>query len=255
MMTLSLRLTHKIIAIGIVGLSGLLGFGAIYQVGSWSQDASRVVAREGRALSDLNKDILIKMLEARRAEKDFQLRRDEAYSKRHSETSAGIDQDLEKLKSTARASGFNSILEKVETVQRGYANYAKSFSGLVQADIRLGLNEKLGLTGSLRAAVHDIETKLKEIDDPRLTSSMLMMRRHEKDFMLRRDEKYVAELKKTAADFSKSLASAEIQPALNAEIAKKLEKYQADFSSWAEGALEVARHAPRCRRHSTKSSL
>ncbi len=37
-----------------------------------------------------------------------------------------------------------------------------------QADIKLGLNETLGLTGSLRAAVRDIEAKLKEIDDPRL---------------------------------------------------------------------------------------
>jgi methyl-accepting chemotaxis protein len=72
----SIRLTHKIMAIGIVGLIGLVAFGAIYQFGSWSQDASRIVASEGRAISDLNTQIAIKMLEARRAEKDFQLRRD-----------------------------------------------------------------------------------------------------------------------------------------------------------------------------------
>ena len=87
----SLRLTHKIIAIGIVGLIGLLTFGAIYQFGSWSQQASRVAASESRAISDLTKQISTKMLEARRAEKDFQHRRDESYSKRQSEASAGID--------------------------------------------------------------------------------------------------------------------------------------------------------------------
>ena len=74
------------------------------------------------------------------------------------------------------------------------------------AEIKLGLNEKLGLTGALRAAVHDIETRLKEINDPRLTIWMLMMRRHEKDFMLRRDQKYVGELKKTAAEFSSTVS-------------------------------------------------
>jgi len=236
----SIRLTHKVMAIGIVGLIGLLAFAAIYQVGSWSQDASRVVASEGRAISDLTKQISIKMLEARRAEKDFQLRRDESYSKRHAEVSAGTDLDLEKLKSKVNSGGFNTILGKVETVQRGFANYVKNFSALVQAEIKLGLNEKLGLTGSLRGAVHDIESKLKEFDEPRLTSAMLMMRRHEKDFMLRRDEKYVGELKKTAADFSKSLAATDIQPAVKADIVKKLEKYQTDFSAWATGALEVA---------------
>ena len=71
----SIRLTHKIMAIGIVGLIGLLAFGAIYQIGSWSQDASRSVANNARAISDLNKQLSIEMLEARRAEKNFQQRR------------------------------------------------------------------------------------------------------------------------------------------------------------------------------------
>src|SRR6266700_1318727 len=196
MSSFTIRHTHKILAIGIVGLIGLLAFGAIYQFGSWSQDASRVVASEGRAVSDLTKQISIRMLEARRAE---------SYSKRQSEASAGIDRDFEKLKSMVKSGGSSTILAKVETVQRGFANYAKIFADLAQAEIKLGLNEKLGLTGSLRGAVHDIESKLKEFDDPRLTSAMLMLRRHEKDFMLRRDEKYVGELQKTAAEFSKLL--------------------------------------------------
>src|SRR5438046_1255111 len=111
---------------------------------------------------------------------------------------------------------------------------------LAFAEIKLGLNETLGLSGSLRTAVHGIEAKLKEIDNPRLTSWMLMMRRHEKDFMLRRDQKYVGELKKAAAEFSKLLENPDIQPALKTDIAQKLEKYQTDFSAWAAGALEVA---------------
>jgi methyl-accepting chemotaxis protein len=236
----SLRLTHKIMAIGLVGLTGLLAFGAIYKVGSWSQESSRAVATEGRAISDLSRQISIEMLQARRVEKDFQLRREERYVKRHSELSAGTDRDLEKLKSMARSSGSSSGLERIDIIQRGFANYVKNFASLAQAEIKLGLNEKLGLSGSLRAAVHDVESKLKEIGDPRLTSSMLTLRRHEKDFMLRRDEKYVGELKKTAAEFSKLLENANVEPALKAEIAKKLEKYQADFAAWAAGALEVA---------------
>ena len=238
----SVRLTHKIMAIGIVGLLGLLAFGAIYQIGNGLQDGSRIVADEGRAISSLNKQISIKMLEARRAEKDFQLRRQESYLKRHSELSAGIHRDIDKLKSMVQSGDFNVILQKVEIAQRGFANYVKNFAGLAQAEVKLGLNEKLGLTGSLRGAVHDIEAKLKEIDNPRLTSSMLMLRRHEKDFMLRRDEKYVGQLKKTAGEFSKLLASADIQPALKSDIAGKLEKYQADFSAWATVALEVANY-------------
>ena len=35
-MSISIRLTHKIMAIGVVGLIGLIAFGAIYEIGSWS---------------------------------------------------------------------------------------------------------------------------------------------------------------------------------------------------------------------------
>jgi methyl-accepting chemotaxis protein len=237
-----LRLTHKIMAIGIVGLVGLLAFGAIYQIGSWSQDASRAIAGNARTISDLNKKLSMEMLEARRAEKDFQLRRDEAYSKSHAELSATIDRDFQQLETFVRSSGINDISEEIGVAHDGFKNYLKEFGTLAQAEIKLGLNETLGLSGSLRTAVHDIEAKLKESDNPRLTSWMLMMRRNEKDFMLRRDQKYVGELKKSAAEFSKLLAGADMPPALKADIVQKLEKYQTDFSAWAEGALEVARH-------------
>jgi len=237
-----LRLTHKIMAIGIVGLVGLLAFGAIYQIGSWSQDASRAVAGNARTISDLNKKLSMEMLEARRAEKDFQLRRDEAYSKSHAELSATIDRDFQQLETFVRSSGINDISEEIGVAHNGFKNYLREFGALAQAEIKLGLNETLGLSGSLRTAVHDIEGKLKESDNPRLTSWMLMMRRHEKDFMLRRDQKYVGELKKAAVEFSKLLAGADMPPALKADIVQKLEKYQTDFSAWAEGALEVARH-------------
>jgi methyl-accepting chemotaxis protein len=241
MIRFSLRLTHKIIAIGVIGLVGLLAFGAIYQVGSWSQDRSRAVADNARAISNLNKQLLVEMLEARRAEKDFQLRRDQSLSKHHAELSAGIGRDLEQLKSLVRTGGFNEISDKIDVVQKGFGNYVKEFTALEQAEVKLGLNETVGLSGSLRAAVHDIEEKLKESDDPKLANGMLMMRRHEKDFMLRRDVKYVGELRAAAAEFSKSLAGSELSPALKANIAKKLEKYQVDFSAWADGEQDAAR--------------
>jgi methyl-accepting chemotaxis protein len=52
---------------------------------------------------------------------------------------------------------------------------------------------------------------------------------------------YIGELEQAAVEFSKLLAGSDMQPALKADIAKKLEKYQADFSAWADGAQEFAR--------------
>jgi methyl-accepting chemotaxis protein len=237
----SFRLTHKVMAIAAIGLLGLVSFGAIYLVGSTSQDASRAAAANARAIADLNQKLAIDMLQARRSEKDFQLRRDQAYAKRHADISADVGRDLAQLRSATLSGGFAALAAKVEAVAKGFDNYDKEFAALEQAEVRLGLNESLGLSGSLRGAVHDIEDKLKEADDPKLTSGMLMMRRHEKDFMLRRDQKYVGELSKTAAEFAKTVTAAELPPAVKTDIAQKLAKYQSDFLAWSEGAQETAR--------------
>jgi len=242
MIGLSLRLTHKVMAIALIGLLALLVFGTIYFVGSASQASSRAAAANIRAIADLNRKLASDMLDARRAEKDFQLRRDPAYASRHADISSEIGRELTELRTMTRAAGYGALAEKIEAVAKGFASYDKEFAAMQQAEVRLGLNETLGLSGSLRNAVHDIEAKLEDADDPKLTSGMLMMRRHEKDFMLRREAKYIAELTKTASEFAKAAADSDLTPAVKADIARKLAKYQADFAAWAEGAQEVARH-------------
>ncbi|MGJ4941577.1 methyl-accepting chemotaxis protein [Bradyrhizobium sp. HKCCYLS1011] len=243
MLPFAFRLTHKVMAVALVGLLGLVAFGTIYFLGEASQRDSRASAEHARAIADINQKLANELLQTRRAEKDFQLRRDERYAKRHAELSATITRELAQLRSVMLANGYATLVGNVDAVARGFANYDQEFAAVEQAEVRLGLNETLGLSGSLRNAVHAIESKLKEADEPRLTSGMLMLRRHEKDFMLRRDPKYIGELKKAAAEFSKAVANANLAPAVKADIDQKLDKYQVDFLAWADGAQETARHA------------
>lgn len=237
---LSIRLTHKVMAIGLFGLVGVVAFGAIYEIGSRSQDASRNVANRARAIADLNKQLSIEMLEARRNEKNFQQRRNESYAKAHAELIGPINRDFDEVERLMSAADMGALSDKTKQAQEGFKRYTVDFTALVAAETRLGLNETLGLSGSLRAAVHDIEAKLKEVDDPRTTSWMLMMRRHEKDFMLRRDPKYIAEVKKAAVDFSKAIEVVAVPTAVMSDIAAKLQKYLSEFAAWAEAAQQSA---------------
>lgn len=237
---LSIRLTHKVMAIGLFGLVGVVAFGAIYEIGSRSQDASRNVANRARAIADLNKQLSIEMLEARRNEKNFQQRRNESYAKAHAELIGPINRDFDEVERLMSAADMGALSDKTKQAQEGFKRYTVDFTALVAAETRLGLNETLGLSGSLRAAVHDIEAKLKEVDDPRTTSWMLMMRRHEKDFMLRRDPKYIAEVKKAAVEFSKAIEVVAVPTAVMSDIAAKLQKYLSEFAAWAEVAQQSA---------------
>lgn len=236
----SVRLTHRIMAIGAVGLIGLLTVGAIYEAGNLSQDTSRALAVNARAMADLNKQLSIEMLEARRAEKNFQSRRDERYAKTHAELVGVINRDFDKQSAMMKAGGFDALADKTKVAHEGFKKYAADFAGLVAAETKLGLNETLGLTGALRTAVRDVESKLKQFDEPRLTSAMLMMRRHEKDFMLRRDPKYIGELKKAVGEFSVELAMTSVPPAIGEELTTKLDKYMRDFLAWAETSRQIA---------------
>jgi methyl-accepting chemotaxis protein len=151
---LSIRLTHKIMAIGFVGLIALVALGAIYQLGNWSQERSRNIAHNARAIADLNKQLSIEMLEARRNEKNFQARRNESYAKAHAELVVSINRDFDRLLGMTQSAGLGVLADKIKVAQQGFKGYAADFTALVEGEIKLGLNEKLGLTGALRAAVH-----------------------------------------------------------------------------------------------------
>jgi methyl-accepting chemotaxis protein len=68
---------------------------------------------------------------------------------------------------------------------------------------------------------------------------MLTMRRHEKDFMLRRDRKYGDDMTKRASEFAVGVDNANIPEAAKAELKLKLADYQRDFLAWMETALTL----------------
>src|SRR5262249_30996623 len=176
----------------------------IYMAGARSQEHYRAVAAGARAIGLLADKLAVELLQARRAEKDFLLRSDEQYVARHAELAKDIRADLDAIKQQADAAGRSELADKAALVHAGFDAYVGHFAALVDTRRKLGLDENSGLEGMLRTSVHGIESKLKDFDEPRLMVTMLMMRRHEKDFMLRRDAKYGGEFKKRVAEVTKT---------------------------------------------------
>jgi methyl-accepting chemotaxis protein len=239
--SLQLRLTHKIAAIGCVGVLGLAAVGIIYQHGAWSQDGARRTAEQARAISRLTKQISIEMLEARRDEKNFLLRKQDSFVKHHAQLSGAIGRDFDELKSMVKAGGYTELADKIGVIHDGFESYGNDFAVLALVQAKIGLNETMGLTGSLRKAVDVIEGGVNRINDPRLTSRLLTMRRHEKDFMLWRDEKYAAEFKKALVAFSVVLTEMDLPYDVQEKISLNLDRYAHDFADWVRAAQDVGR--------------
>ena len=236
-----LRLTHKIAAIGFVGVIGLAAVGLIYQQGMWAQDAVRKVAEDARAILGLTKRISIEMLEARRDEKNFLLRKQESYVKHHAQLSGAIGRDFDELKAMVKSAGYSALAEQISVIHDAFESYANDFAVLAIVQTKIGLNETSGLSGSLRKAVDIVEAGVSEINDPKLTGRLLTMRRHEKDFMLWRDERYAGEFKKAVVAFSALLMEMDLPYDVQEKLSLNLDKYSRDFAGWVAAAQQVMR--------------
>jgi methyl-accepting chemotaxis protein len=237
----SLRLSHKIAAIGLVGVLGLCIVAAVYLFGNARQERQRLIAAQATQMAQRVVSLDNALLESRRSEKDFLLRSDEKYVTRHAELRKAIETDLEVLHRDAQAAAQTDLVGQTAAIRTGYAAYARRFGTVVDAKRKLGLNENAGLEGTLRKSVQAIEAKLREFNEPRLVVTMLMMRRHEKDFMLRRDPRYGEDIKKRGQEFLAGLEKSAIAEAAKADLKQKLADYQRDFLAWMDTALVLAR--------------
>ena len=70
-MRFSLLLTHKITAIGIIGVIGVVLIGGIHLYGEKAMAVYQNAAESARTIAELNRKIEVELLEGRRAEKDF----------------------------------------------------------------------------------------------------------------------------------------------------------------------------------------
>src|SRR5262245_45849675 len=222
--------------IGLIGVLGLIGFGLEYFISDASQTRTQLRAERQAAAHDRLNQIEIDLLQARRAEKDFLLRRTENYLGRHQQVVTAARSDLDAL---AKLLDGSELSAQIASAVTGVKAYGDQFAKVGASQKALGLNEETGLLGALRKSVRDVEEALKNFDEPRMAVTMLMMRRHEKDFLARLDPKYGEDMKKRAAEFEKQLAGSTIPEAERAPIAAHMAAYQKDFFALLAGQMAL----------------
>ncbi|WP_028862383.1 methyl-accepting chemotaxis protein [Psychromonas aquimarina] len=147
--------------------------------------------------SSLQKDITLAQdigkiesntLQLRRHEKDFLARKDGKYLDRFNEGIAVLNEGLSSLTENLNALGISNA--EAVRLQNILGEYQIHFTNVVNTQKRIGFDPKSGFYGKLRQAVHSAEQAIGE-DDFQALSIMLKLRRNEKDYMLRLDDKYV----------------------------------------------------------------
>ncbi|MDQ6988311.1 MAG: methyl-accepting chemotaxis protein [Mariprofundaceae bacterium] len=122
-------------------------------------------------------------------------------------------------------------------VQQSMKKFDHLYETAHEDRLAIGLHKNDGLTGKLRAAVHRVENTLKSIKNYEIMTSMLMLRRHEKDFMLRHDVKYIDKFKQEIKTFSRLLRQLEIRSATKEDLHDGILDYQQTFYAYDEKLL------------------
>ncbi|WP_085644030.1 methyl-accepting chemotaxis protein [Thalassospira sp. MCCC 1A03138] len=231
-----MKLIYQISLIGLAALSIFAIVAVVLFVSDYQRQTAETTAEE--ALDDrlIVDEIAREFLNARRREKDFLLRLDEKYAADHAETVKIVQAGLNKLAGDPALDRFD---DQISLISTSFDNYASQFEIIADLQQKIGLSEESGLLGSLRASVHNVEEALDQYKADKLTIIMLMMRRHEKDFLARIDPKYVTRIDDRLAEFGPALAAADSIPAAEKQkIAGLMKSYVTDFKALADGILK-----------------
>ena len=115
----------------------------------------------------------------------------------------------------------NSLLSEVQSLERELVTYDSLYLTMLQSLKERGFM-KMGLEGDMRAAAHRLEN---EFDHALPMSDLLMLRRHEKDYLLRRQEVYADKFTKLYRQLSQRLK----EEGVDAEVRTTLDVYFAAF--------------------------
>lgn len=176
-------------------------------------------------------DLYANMLTLRRNEKDFLTRKDLQYSQKFLDNYKKTIEHLQVLRSRLHENDIDDI--QLNLLAKNFDSYKNRFIALVELQKEIGLSHQDGLNGSMRDAIHQVEDLLTARQHNQLNKDMLMLRRREKDFMLRNDIKYIGKFNEDMAEMQLDLSRAHLHPEVKRRISTALATYEVDFKALA----------------------
>jgi methyl-accepting chemotaxis protein len=141
------------------------------------------------------------MLQLRRNEKDFLLRRDMKYPEKLKANYATLQAEINKISQVGRQAGYLGIVRKADEMARYASAYYTDFQKVVDAWVRMGLDQNSGLQGEIQTAAHTLANILAGYDVDDLYRELLFLRRWEKDFVRTGMDRYEQRLLTTLENY------------------------------------------------------
>ncbi len=230
----NLRISHRVFLLAVLALVGIVAISAIFlgqrQVEAGYRATADALTEKQAAVASMSASVRDSLL----WEQSFLLHKDmtavEKFQKAVGEVRIGLD--------GLKASATGELVGQTENLAEGLKIYEEAFAALVADNQNLGLDQDSGLEGAMRSAVHSIEQRLEAVEEPAIRASMLTLRRHEKDFILRGNAAYLEKHTAEAETFTALVKQAFRPGAQRSRVMDALEVYRTAFRLYVEGSLK-----------------
>ena len=214
---------------------------------------------QGLQVRGLSDRLTISLLSVRRNEKNFLLRwESEGYDTAYANYVPLVTQDVASMREdikllaafgpeapTASKGAITQAQYEADlaTLTQNLDTYEQSFANLVDAISRVGFIDT-GFEGEFRTAIRSIETKISgQAGLEQLEITLLQIRRNEKDYLARGDQRYIDAVHELVSQLKSQIAATDqIEPAVKTELRAQADIYLTAFDSYIELQQEVAIH-------------
>lgn len=230
-----------LLAISLLGLSAIT---ATHFIGDAAQHKATELQMEASHLITQVSEIKAALMQMDEQQKEFQLSYDRTAPQIARQDAEFVQKSLRELNFTIADESMATAASRME-VQ--IPIYIETMDAMVAERNNLGRTPEDGLLGELRSAIHGVESLLLNQDFGRDSNlnvdqvmiKVLMMRRHEKDFMMRGSEKYIHRLDKRIEETAALLKESTLAPTLQTTSLSALKLYQNKFHAYTQAQTKL----------------
>lgn len=212
----------------------LVGFFTINRtIGGFNQ-----LLREDVGTLEYASNIGSSILQARRAEKNFLMEKDPKYVTQVKEAVTTLDSEAKALQQLSDESGHAELSESVKEIQGYSKEYLDTFTKVVEAWTKKGLDYNLGLQGDFFTAANNFEKALTKYQVTDLKINLLQIRRREKNFLLDKSESELQKCRDLIAAFNENLAQSSLSQEDKTLLSDTLQVYTDKLNIMADALLK-----------------
>jgi methyl-accepting chemotaxis protein len=199
----------------ILGLAGIMA--------TFTAVVALVAYMQGRILDERDTTRIIEsaVLHLRADRIDFTTTRKALYIQRNDSMFAVAARAFASLprRNEREEQALSSFLEEYHDLWRAYATAMRE----------RGLNENEGVEGAFRQSAHNVENIFATVQNAELKWRLLQARRDEKDFIMRRQDKYIRNFERDIDALNSALAASALASPLQDSVRGLLSEYKASF--------------------------